>query len=299
MITSSTNDTYLIVSDIHADIKALNTIIEIISDPEFVKRYGRVNTIINLGDTVGRGCHPVEVIERLAKLGEETNLISIMGNHDESFLYDWPVSGDDTESSRAHEEFKRAAAGGSKHMKFCLNFLQDFLPLYVDREHRILAVHGGPLNPEKIAPPGLENYDTWLYQRTWQRISEYGYEYLDDSGYHYIPRNAFIQARDFWDCGFIIFCGHQHTGAIYRNMDDTIECMSNEHMEIRRETYAGYAVQERNFDREKDLNYLIRVGIAGPEGYYKRYRWNKSYFAILWKDNGVEKVGLFKTQLEY
>lgn len=69
MIASRTKDTYLIISDIHADIKALNTIIEIISDPVFVKRYGRVNTIINLGDTVGRGSHPVEVIERLAKLG--------------------------------------------------------------------------------------------------------------------------------------------------------------------------------------------------------------------------------------
>jgi hypothetical protein len=299
MIASSTNDTCLIVSDIHADIKALNTIIEIVNDRVFVERYGKINTIINLGDTVGRGFHPVEVIERLAELGAGTKLISIMGNHDESFLYDWPVSGDDAESIRAHEEFKRAADSGSKHMKSCLDFLKDMLPYYVDHKHRILAVHGGPLDPEKIAPPGLKDYDAWLYQRTWQRISESGHEYLDNAGYHYTPRNAFIQARDFWDRGFIIMCGHQHTVAVYRNMDDKVERISDEHMEMRKETYAGYAVQVNEFDREKDMNYLIRVGIAGPEGYYKVYRWNRSYFAILRSENGVEKVGLFETQLEY
>ena len=299
MIEYRRNGVYLIFSDIHADIKALNTIIDIINDPGFVKRYGSVNTIINLGDTVGRGYHPVKVIEQLIRSGKEINLVSIMGNHDESFLYNWPVSGDDEESIKAHEEFKSAVDGGSKHMKFCLDFLKDLPQYYIDRKDRILAVHGGPLNPEKIAPLGLENYDKWLYQRTWQRISEYEYEYLDNSGYHYIPKNAFIHTSDFLDSGFIIFCGHQHTVAIYQNMDDKIDRISEDHVEIRKENYARYAVQVKEFEIETEINYLIRVGIAGPEGYYRKHGWNKSHFTLLWEEKGMQKFGLFETQLEY
>ena len=51
--------------------------------------------------------------------------------------------------------------------------------------------------------------------------------------------------------------------------------------------------------RKIEINYLARVGIAGPEGYYKKYGWNKSYFALLWEEKGMQKVGLFETQLEY
>ena len=286
MIESIRNGSYLIFSDIHADIKALNTIIDVINNPGFIKRYGSVNTILNLGDTVGRGYHPVKVTERLIELGKQINIVSIMGNHDESFLYDWPVSGDDAESIKAHEELN-------------LDFLKDLRQYYIDHNKKILAVHGGPLNPDRIAPHGLEDYDKWHYQRTWQRISKYEYEYLDNSGYHYIPKNAFIHARDFLDNGFIIFCGHQHIEAIYRNMGEKVDCLSEDKMEVRKETYGRYTVQVKEFEREKEINYLIRVGIAGPEGYYKQYGWNKSYFALLWEEKGMQKVGLFETQLEY
>ena len=286
MIKSIRNGAYLIFSDIHADIKALNTIIDVINNPGFIKRYGSVNTILNLGDTVGRGYHPVKVTERLIELGKQINIVSIMGNHDESFLYDWPVSGNDAESIKAHEDLN-------------LDFLNDLRQYYIDYKKKILAVHGGPLNPDRIAPHGLEDYDKWHYQRTWQRISKYEYEYPDNSGYHYIPKNAFIHARDFLDNGFIIFCGHQHIGAVYRNMGEKIDRMSEDHMDVRKETYAGYVVHVNEFEREIEMNYLIRVGIAGPEGYYKKYGWNKSYFALLWEEKGMQKVGLFETQLEY
>lgn len=286
MIESIRNGAYLIFSDIHADIKALNTIIDVINNPGFIKRYGSVNRILNLGDTVGRGYHPVKVIERLTELGKQINIVSIMGNHDESFLYDWPVSGDDAESIKAHEELN-------------LDFLKDLHQYYIDHKENILAVHGGPLNPDRIAPNGLEDYDKWHYQRTWQRISKNEHEYPDNSGYHYIPKNAFIHANDFFDNGFIIFCGHQHIEAIYRNMGEKIDRLLEDHMDVRKETYARYTVQVKEFEREIEMNYLIRVGIAGPEGYYKKYGWNKSYFALLWEEKGMQKIGLFETQLEY
>jgi hypothetical protein len=298
MTKSKKSDVYLILSDIHADIKALDTIIEIINDPKFKKRYGSVNKIINLGDTTGRGYHPAEVIERLIELGKEISVVSIMGNHDESFLYDWPVSGDDEDCIRAHEEFKSAVNSDHRN-KASPDFLSKLPQYYVDKEERILAVHGGPLDPEKIAPPDLEDYDKWLYQRTWQRISEYDFEYLDDYGYHYLSENAFLHAREFFDGGFIIFCGHQHTEAVYRNKGMKTELVSEERMKIRKEELAGHVVQVKEFERKRDANYLIRVGIAGPEGYYKRYRWNKIDFGLVWGEKGMQKVGMFESELEY
>ena len=66
---------------------------------------------------------------------------------------------------------------------------------------------------------------------------------------------------------------------------------------------SGCSLHERSYDaefeREIEINYLIRVGIAGPEGYYKKYGWKKSYFALLWEEKGMQKIGLFETQLEY
>lgn len=297
MTKSRKSNVYLILSDIHADIKALDAIIEIINDPKLKKRYGSVNKIINLGDTTGRGYHPAEVIERLIELGKEISLVSIMGNHDESFLYDWPVSGDNEDCVRAHEELKSAVNSGHRN-RACLDFLKNLPQYYVDKAERILAVHGGPLDPEKIAPPDLGDFDKWLYQRTWQRISEYDFEYLDDYGYHYLPENAFLHAREFFEIGFIIFCGHQHTEAVYRNKGMKTEPVSEERMKVREEEFAGYVVQVKELEREQGVNYLIRVGIAGPAGYYKRYGWNKIHFGLLWWEKGKQKVGLFESELE-
>jgi len=299
MTKSKRSNVYLILSDIHADIKALDTIIEIINDIGFKKRYGSVKKIINLGDTTGRGYHPAEVIEHLIKLEKETSIVSIMGNHDEAFLYHWPVSGDDKYCIRAHEKFKSAALGRGHRQKACQDFLRNLPQYYVDTEERILAVHGGPIDPEKIFPPGLGDFDKWLYQRTWQRISEYDFEYLDDSGYHYLPENAFLHAREFFDSSFIIFCGHQHTEAVYRNMGMKTEPLSEEHMTLRREGLSKHEVLVKELEREQGVNYLIRVGIAGPAGYYRRYGRNKTHFGLLWWEKGTQKVGLFESELEY
>ncbi len=297
MTKSRRSDLYLILSDIHADIKALDTIIEIIDDPKFKKRYGSVNKIINLGDTTGRGYHPAEVIERLMELGKNIRVVSIMGNHDEAFLYDLPVSGDDDDCVRAHAEFKHAGNSGHRQKAY-MDFLKNLPQYYVDKKEKILAVHGGPLDPEKISPPNLEEYDKWLYQRTWQRVSEYNFEYLDNSGYHYLPENAFLHARDFFDGGFIIFCGHQHTEAVYRNKGMETEPVSKERMDVREEELAGHVVWVKDLVRERGKNYLIRMGIAGPAGYYRRYGWNKSHFGLLWWEKGKQKIGLFECELE-
>lgn len=208
------------------------------------------------------------------------------------------MSGDDEDSIRAQEDFKCAGLVGSNRNKVCLDFLKKLPQYYIDKEEDFLAVHGGPLDPEKIAPPGLEDYDKWLYKRTWQRISEYDFEYLDDYGYHYLPENAFLHAREFFDNGFMIFCGHQHREAAYRNTGMKTERIL-EHIMVKKEELAGRMVRVKELVREQEANYLIRVGIAGPAGYYSRYGWTKTHFGLMWWEKGTQKVGLFESELEY
>ncbi len=292
------SSTHLIVSDIHADIRALNTIIEIIKDPEFIKKYGGVNKIINLGDTIGRGYNPSEVILRLIELGKEISISTIMGNHDEAFLLNLPVSGDDEDCIKAHEDFK-SKSSDNKSLKNCIEFLKDLPQYYVNQDEKILAVHGGPLDPEKIAPPGISDYNKWPYQRTWQRISEHKYEYLNNYGYHYIPDNAFLHARDFFDGSFIILCGHQHTEAIYKNNGVETEYVSLDHMRVINENLGGHEVHVTEFDIDQKMNYLIRVGIVGPAGYYKKDKLNKTHFGLLWGEKKQKKFGLFNSEVNY
>ena len=82
-------------------------------------------------------------------------------------------------------------------------------------------------------------------------------------------------------------------------MGEKIDRLLEDHMEVRKETYARYTVQVKEFERKIEINYLIKVGIEGPEGYFKQYGWNKSNFALLWDEKGIQKGGVFETHLEY
>jgi diadenosine tetraphosphatase ApaH/serine/threonine PP2A family protein phosphatase len=64
------------------------------------------------------------------------------------------LSGDDEDSIRALEYLKCGGPDWSNRNKACLDFLKNLPQYYVDKEEGFLAVHGGPLDPEKIAPPG-------------------------------------------------------------------------------------------------------------------------------------------------
>ncbi len=55
----------LILSDIHADIRALETILDVVTHTAFKEKYGEFSRIINLGDVLERGTHPKEVLEKL------------------------------------------------------------------------------------------------------------------------------------------------------------------------------------------------------------------------------------------
>src|SRR5574340_1276966 len=82
----------LVFSDIHADLNALELIINTASSDEFVEKYGSFSRIINLGDLLERGIYPKQVISKLRSLEKNYPIFSVMGNHDEGFLSGKKVS---------------------------------------------------------------------------------------------------------------------------------------------------------------------------------------------------------------
>ncbi len=53
---------------------------------------------------------------------------------------------------------------------------------FLDKKTSLLCVHGGPLDPKKITPKNA-GPDAWLYQKSWQRLSEESFEFFSCYGY--------------------------------------------------------------------------------------------------------------------
>jgi hypothetical protein len=150
---------------------------------------------------------------------------------------------------------------------------------YVDTKEKLYAVHGGPIDPCTITPAGSTGVEAWLYSQPWQRISDVGVRYVDGSGYHYLPADAFDAVRPtFGSPGFAIVCGHEHEEAAYRQKGGTIEDLLNK-LEAVQVPMSGREVWEKKLPVEGDASYLIRLGIAGPEG-YGEYVEDRCYFGV-------------------
>lgn len=119
-----------VISDIHANIYALMTVLEDIDDE-------RVDTIICLGDLVGYGPHPNEVVSTIRR----RNILCIKGNYDSSVV--------DNEYS-----FIRENPINSFSMPWAVNELREENRIYLDNlpstlslnisGKNILFVHGSP-----------------------------------------------------------------------------------------------------------------------------------------------------------
>lgn len=251
----------LVFSDIHADINALDTILNIANMSEFKKKYGEYSRIINLGDILECGTHPSEVLKKLALLEKTYSLTSIMGNHDEAFLYKRPVSGSTLESFAAHQSLTENELGFFK-----LNNDETFgHQQFIDKKNGLVFVHGGTLDPQKITPPNA-GQESWLYQRTWQRLSEEDFEYFSYSGYHYTASSAFKESRKDLD-NFVILCGHQHLEAAIEQDNESINEIYNS-TKTENEKFGKFLLGKKEFEIKNTSNYLIRLGLGGPEGYY-------------------------------
>ena len=270
----------LVFSDIHADIDGLETILKIASSLEFEEKYGKVSRIINLGDLLERGTHPRAVLQKMHDLAQNYPLISIMGNHDEGVLYKKSISGSSDSSMKAHgllserdfEFFHQNNDGTFGEQQV------------IDAKNRLLCVHGGPINPQKITRKGD---DPWLCQKTWQRLSEENNEFYSYYGYHYKASSAFKEGKSNFD-NFIILCGHQHVEAAIRQTENEITNIWP--FQAAREKIESFVMQKREFDIAKNSNYLFRVGLGGPQGHHSG-GFARPHFGIIQHD--AKKVILF------
>ena len=250
----------LVFSDIHADIDALESIISIASRDDFIKKYGNFSRIINLGDVLERGTHPKQVLDKLQHLEKNYPVVSVIGNHDEAFLYKRQVSRSSTESMNAHAKLNKEDIAFFKQNNDG-TFGQQ---LFVDKKNGLFCVHGGPLDPKKITPKNAYD-ESWLYQRSWQRLSHEDFEYFSYYGYHYKASSAFIETKNhFSSC--VILCGHQHTETAIMQDTNIKEIFCS--LEPTRERVSNFVLEKREIEIEKSNNYLIRLGLGGPEGYY-------------------------------
>jgi len=269
----------LVFSDIHADIDGLETILDIAFSADFQNKYGKVSRIINLGDLLERGTNPKEVLQKMMELSKSYPMISVIGNHDEGFLYKRPLSGSSYASMRAHDLLSE------RDLEFFVQnkdktFGNQFV---IDEKNKLLCVHGGPVDPKNIIQDG----DPWLYQRTWQRLSEEGNEFYSYYGYHYKPESAFSEGRRHFD-NFIILCGHQHVEAAIKQDADRITNIWS--FAYRTEKIESHILKKHEFPIERGSNYLIRVGLGGPQGHHSG-GFAKPHFAVIEYD--PKKITLF------
>jgi predicted phosphodiesterase len=248
----------LVFSDIHADIEGLDTILNVTFSADFANRYGKISRIINLGDVLERGTSPKTVLQKLTELSKSYHVLSVMGNHDEAFLYKRMVSGSSYASLKAHELLSEQDLEFFKQNKDG-TYGDQFL---IDQRNKLLIVHGGPIDPKKIIQKGD---DPWLYQRTWQRLSEEDNEFYSYYGYHYKPASAFAEGKAHFD-DFVILCGHQHIEAAIK--EDKNQITNIWSFQYETEKIGSHVLRKHEFLIDKNCNYLFRLGLGGPQGYY-------------------------------
>lgn len=262
----------LAISDIHADIAALEKILKITASKDFREKFGSFDRIINLGDVLERGTNPKQVLKKFKELSENYDIKSVIGNHDEAFLYGKMVSGSSLESLDAHAKLTEEELSFFPKNKDGSFGSQEL----IDKKNRLFCVHGGPLDPNKLIPKGAGE-EAWLYQKSWQRLSEEDFEFFSYAGYHYMATNAFKEGKKRLG-NFIILCGHQHQEAALMQDDKINEILSLTRM--KKEKISDYLVRKREIPIDSSKNYFIRLGLGGPEGYYGTGG-SRSHFAMI------------------
>jgi predicted phosphodiesterase len=250
-----------VLSDIHADLGGLEIIINTASSEEFVKKYGSFSRIINLGDLLERGIHPKQVISKLRSLEQNYPIFSVMGNHDEGFLSGKKVSASSLESMDAHNRLDENDLMFFKKNRDGTFGSQEF----VDTKNGLFCVHGGPLDPKKITPKNADG-EAWLYQRNWQRITDEGFEFFSYHGYHYKASSAFDEVKRHVN-NHIILCGHQHMEAALVRRQGKINDIYSK-LDTKKEKISGHILERKEIEIEPASDYLIRLGLGGPAGYY-------------------------------
>ncbi len=132
-----------IISDIHSNLEALETVLKEIERQ-------KVDKIYCCGDVVGYGANPNECLEIL----KQRSISSVMGNHD------WAVINENTNWFNVNAA--QAIFWTIDNLKEDnLEFLQKFpeKSAMKVKDYRILMVHGSPRNPiwEYVYPPDVDD----------------------------------------------------------------------------------------------------------------------------------------------
>ncbi len=118
-----------VISDVHANLPALEAVLEALRD------VGPLDALWHLGDVVGYGPHPNEVIERLRAAGA----VGVLGNHDAAVVGRIGIEWFNDDAQAAIEWSVEQI--GTPHRTWL-----DGLP-EVRREAEVTLVHGSPRDP--------------------------------------------------------------------------------------------------------------------------------------------------------
>ena len=133
---------YALISDIHANLEALEAVLADID------RRADVDAIHHLGDLVGYSSRPNEVVARLRERG----ITGIAGNYDSTVATDYKHCGCKSENARqealahvSYEYTRQAATADTKRYLASLPFSMDLRPLGGHAAGpRLVLVHGTP-----------------------------------------------------------------------------------------------------------------------------------------------------------
>jgi diadenosine tetraphosphatase ApaH/serine/threonine PP2A family protein phosphatase len=158
-----------LISDIHANLEALEAVIEDVKTQA-------VGEIYCLGDIIGYGPNPRECIDRVM----ETCRFSLLGNHDQGALFDPDGFNIGAERAifwtRAQLESPFDRANNEKRWEYLGELPRTF------RENSFLFVHGSPRNPlsEYIFPEDIYNHRKM--ERLFQLVERYCFQ-----GHTHVP----------------------------------------------------------------------------------------------------------------
>ena len=202
---------FAIIGDIHSNKYALKSVLDDIKRKD-------VDFILSTGDLVGYLTHPNEVIHML----RESNVLSIMGNHDERVAHSKPMVLKTIESMTKDEVFSKGSLAftnleiSTKNRDYLKN-----LPRYLKLNCNgldLLMVHG---SPNKI--------DDYLYEDGEKiiEVSKNIYEDIIISGHTHIPYHVIKNGKHFINPGSVGKPKDRRPEATYMILNITDKIQSN------------------------------------------------------------------------
>lgn len=180
----------IVFSDIHANLTALNAVLDDISKKYLPDAY------ISLGDLIDYGMRSNEIIERIQQIGSPL-LANLKGNHERAVI-DGNLQHFSSERGRKIAMYTREHLSASS-VSYIANVMQEpFQVLDID-DHKVLLLHGniedsywGKLTPENICDERYKEYDYVLSGHIHQSFKMDYYYKVDNPLMRNLKKTTFI-----------------------------------------------------------------------------------------------------------